>query len=199
MKNRVPTLIAPPGDITQPEATTRGRNAIWRHGLDCLVEEALPHELGLYKGRDVAAALMADFAPRDGAEELLVAQIIAIDVAVLDGFKRARAFQVSPQVRDMELRHAEKLANTSLRLRDAFDRRRAPGPGNVSVNTQVNVAAGGQALVAMQPQLPAGTEAEDPDRGSTERRQPREKSTPAFDDERIKRPPPADEEADSCE
>ncbi len=190
MKNRVKKQIAPPGDITQPEATTRARNATLRHGLDCLVEEALPHEFGLYKGRDVAAALMAEFAPRDGSEELLVAQIVAIDFAVLDGLKRARAFEVSPQVRDMELRHVEKLSNTSLRLRDAFDRRRAPGPGNVSVNTQVNVAAGGQALVAMQPQLPAGTEAEDPDRGSPERRKPREKSPPAFDDERIKRPPP---------
>lgn len=180
-------LIAPTDDVTAPEAATGAKSTALREGIAALVAEAVPHTLGLYHGRDVAMAAMAEFAPRNGAEGLLVAQLVAIEMDVLDALRRAREYGISPEHRDMSIRQADRLSSMGLRLREALARGRGLVPGPVSVNNRVNVEAGGQAVVAIQPPLPNGIGADGAAAQSTEP-QPREKSPPP--DERLKRSPP---------
>ncbi len=83
-------LIAPTDDITAPEAATGAKSTALREGIDALVADAVPHTLGLYNGRDVAMAAMAECSPRDGDEGLLVGLKVAIEMNALDSLKRAR-------------------------------------------------------------------------------------------------------------
>jgi catalase len=62
MMKEIEKLPTRPHEITGSEAATGASDIALREGLACLAEEAVPHQVGHYKGRDVAMAAMAEFA-----------------------------------------------------------------------------------------------------------------------------------------
>ena len=72
------------------------------------------------------AALVAAHDPQDAVETLLANQMALVAVTAADCFGRATIADVSPAVRDGELRHAAKLLNLHQRLLEFYEKRRGP-------------------------------------------------------------------------
>jgi hypothetical protein len=165
------------------------------------VTDALPaspkvHPVDRASLQDAAIAALTELNPRDASEGMLAAQIVSAQFTAMDCLKRASEPTAALHVRDVHLRHAEKLMKVGLQLQEALDRRRGRGSANVTVGNLLTVQAGAQAVVGMQAEVAVGrVEAQaglfDPTRGAHpgETGDASERSVPARSDERIRRSP----------
>ncbi|MBG57942.1 MAG: hypothetical protein CMK46_06600 [Porticoccus sp.] len=97
---------------------------------------------------DWAVQQLADFAPHDAVESMLVQQMIALNRMAMDCSKRALIDGQIPQCRDMNMKHAAKLMATFSKLSMALDKHRGKGQQTIVVkHQQVNVGNGGQAVI----------------------------------------------------
>ena len=74
--------------------------------------------------RDKAISALAAFGPRDIVELNFAAQLVLLSHCGMDCFPRACRVDEKPAVRDMELRHSEKLLDRYERVLEAFEKRR---------------------------------------------------------------------------
>ena len=100
--------------------------------------------------------MIVDLEPRDEAERMLVAQMIATHEAAMECFRRAMLPDQPYQGRDMNLKNAAKLTSLYARQVDALDKHRGKGKQKITVE-HVNVHAGGQAIVGDVNATKAGT------------------------------------------
>ena len=98
--------------------------------------------------QSIAATLaaMAAIAPVDGIEGMLATQMVAAHDAALECLRRAALPNQTPEGRDFNLRHAEKLLLIYARQIEALDKHRGKGQQKITVE-HVTVKAGGQAIV----------------------------------------------------
>lgn len=118
---------------------------------------------------DAMAAIfesIASLAPKDETERMLIAQMISVNEAAMECFARAMLPDQTFAGRDMNLKHAEKLAGIYTRQLEALDKHRGKGKQKITVE-HVNVHAGGQAIVGDVhatnggPTVPSGTSGAD--------------------------------------
>lgn len=102
---------------------------------------------------DAALAALTALEPQDATEGMLGVGIVALQFVAMDCLKQATDPGQSPHIRDMNLRHADRLLKTHLQLQEALDRRRGRGPVSVTAGNVLNVQPGGQAVVSMQAQM----------------------------------------------
>jgi hypothetical protein len=177
------------------KATTGATDADLQSALIHQIYDAIPvppnlHPFERTTLKETAVAALRAIKPRDEIEGMLAVQFVATHYTVMDCFKRVSDAGQSLQIRDMNMRQAERLMTTGLRLMEALDRRCGRGPASVSVGNFLNVQPGGQAVVGMKAELPLGQTAPSPDPSSAARgHHPMEGSAPVAKDERIKRPP----------
>lgn len=95
---------------------------------------------------DAAGARLISIAPRDGIEEMLASQMLALHAAMIDCAQRAMLPGQPGPVRREELRLAERVSRSFSRLVEVMDRRRRGGEQKVKVE-HVHVYPGGQAIV----------------------------------------------------
>jgi hypothetical protein len=141
---------------------------------------------------DAAVAALTALEPQDASEGMQAVQIVATEITAMDCLKRAADPGATLAVRDVNLRHAEKLMMVNLRLQEALDRRRGRGPVSVTAGNVLNVQPGGQAVVSMQAhmgQAEADAGATHPAQGHHpgETGDPGQGRAPVVNDERIKR------------
>lgn len=84
--------------------------------------------------------------PRDSAEAILAALVVAVTNSSMDCLHRAPRCNDSLTARDLNLRHGHKGALVARDLLIALDSRRGQSPKGVTVG-KVNVGSGGQAIV----------------------------------------------------
>lgn len=87
-----------------------------------------------------------DLAPQDGVEGMLCAQMVGTHFAALECLRRAALPEQTPEARDINLRHAQKLMMLYTQQMTALNKHRGKGQQKVTVE-HVNVASGGQAIV----------------------------------------------------
>jgi uncharacterized protein (DUF305 family) len=90
--------------------------------------------------------MLAELAPRDHAERMLINQMIACHEAAMECMQIASTPGKSMEVCDMAWKHAEKLMATYQKQLAALDKHRGKGQQKVTVE-HVHVGAGGQAIV----------------------------------------------------
>jgi hypothetical protein len=95
---------------------------------------------------DEALHTIAELRPREEYERMLIGQLIACHHASIECYRRAMIEGQVFEVRDSNLKHAEKLSATYARLLETLDKHRGKGQQKVTVE-HVHVAAGGQAIV----------------------------------------------------
>ncbi|GAA0762444.1 hypothetical protein [Erythrobacter ramosus] len=100
----------------------------------------------LTKTMSLAMEALRGLKPRDEAEGMLAAQMIASHNAAMDCMHRAMTPGQSIQARDMNLKHAAKMMSLYERQLAALDKRRGAGQQKITVE-HVTVQAGGQAIV----------------------------------------------------
>ena len=132
-----------------------GTSDVVQEGLIRQLQEAMPASttvlpLGRASLGDTAVAAVTALGPRDAIEGMLGIQMVAAEITAMDCLKRASDLGQTLQVRDVNLRHAERLMMIWLRMQEALDRRRGRGPANVNVGNLLNVGPGGQAVVKME-------------------------------------------------
>ncbi|MBW6506723.1 MAG: hypothetical protein K0B00_08250 [Rhodobacteraceae bacterium] len=93
-----------------------------------------------------AIELYESLKPADGLEGMLAVQMVGTHHAALECLRRAAVPNQSFGVRDMSLKHAQKLMVLYAQQVAALDKHRGKGQQQVTVK-YVNVAAGGQAIV----------------------------------------------------
>ncbi len=101
-----------------------------------------------------AVETLEDLAPRDAFERLLVSQMIAVHHATMECFSRAMIKGQSLELRDSNLKHAEKLTARFATQLETLNKHRGKGQQKVTVE-HVNVAAGAQAIVGNVDHRPA--------------------------------------------
>lgn len=101
------------------------------------VDEAMQAMLDAFRG----------IKPRDEAEGVLAAQMLATHNAAMECMRRTMLPGQTFEGRDQNLKHAVKLMSLYERQLAAFDKRRGGGRQKITVE-HVNVHAGGQALSA---------------------------------------------------
>lgn len=109
----------------------------------------LPHYLdAAVKLRAAQAAIdtMANVAPRDELEAMLVAQMIAAHNIAMDCLRRAMLPEQTFEGREQNLKHGAKLMQLYEKQVAALDKRRGQGQQKITVE-HVTVQAGGQAIV----------------------------------------------------
>jgi hypothetical protein len=102
---------------------------------------------------DAAIAALTALEPQDATEGMLGVGIVALQFVAMDCLKQATDPGQLPHIRDMNLRHADRLLKTHLQLQEALDRRRGRGRVSVTAGNVLNVQPGGQAVVSMQAQM----------------------------------------------
>lgn len=95
---------------------------------------------------EAAYAALRGIWPRDEAEGMLAAQMVASHNAAMECMRRAMLPNQSFEGRDQNLNHAVKLMGLYERQMSALDKRRGKGKQKITVE-HVNVHAGGQAIV----------------------------------------------------
>ena len=93
-----------------------------------------------------AISLLQDIKPSGAIESMLATQMVATHHAAMDCFRRAIIRGQTVEGRDQNLKHAEKLLSIYSRQIEVLDKHRGKGQQKMTVE-QVNVAAGGQAMV----------------------------------------------------
>jgi hypothetical protein len=100
----------------------------------------------LRKTMELAMASLQGLKPRDEAEGMLAAQMVASHNAAMDCMRRAALPGQTSQARDMHFKHAAKMMSLYERQLAALDKRRGAGQQKITVE-HVTVQAGGQAIV----------------------------------------------------
>tara|TARA_B100000678_G_scaffold291374_1_gene307946 strand:+ start:1305 stop:1952 length:648 start_codon:yes stop_codon:yes gene_type:complete len=95
---------------------------------------------------ELAYDTLLEMAPRDTAEGMLVSQMIAAHHSAMRCMRCGMAPGQAAEVRDMNLKHAQRLMGLYERQLAALDKRRGRGKQKITVE-HVNVHAGGQAIV----------------------------------------------------
>lgn len=98
------------------------------------------------KAMDLAIEALAELKPRDAAEGMLAAQMIASHEAAMECMRRAMLPNQTFEGRDQNLKHAAKMMSLYERQLAALDKRRGGGRQKITVE-HVTVHAGGQAIV----------------------------------------------------
>jgi hypothetical protein len=98
------------------------------------------------RAMDLAIFTFAELKPRDAAEGMLAAQMIASHEAAMECMRRAMLPNQTFEGRDQNLKHATKLMGLYERQLAALDKHRGKGRQKITVE-HVNVHAGGQAIV----------------------------------------------------
>ena len=93
-----------------------------------------------------AIELYESLKPADGAESMLVAQMVGTHSAALECLRRAAIEEQTFVGRDMALKHAQKLMALYAKQLETLNKHRGKGQQRVTVE-HVNVAPGGQAIV----------------------------------------------------
>lgn len=93
-----------------------------------------------------AIELYESLEPTDGAESMLVAQMVGVHSAALDCMRRVAIDGQTFEGRDQNLKHATKLMTLYAKQLETLSRRRGEGRQKITVE-HVYVAAGGQAIV----------------------------------------------------
>ena len=109
----------------------------------------LPPKEGLERteAKMVAAMdLLENLKPDSAAEMMLAKQMVGIHLAALECMHRAMMPTISPDRRDAELSHAQRLTGMYARQLAALDKHRGKSEQKVTVE-HVHVATGGQAIV----------------------------------------------------
>ena len=107
--------------------------------------ERLPQEVIERKSQAMLDALMS-LKPGDEIEGMVMAQMIAIQEAIMECFRRAWGDKQHPRLQQDYLNQAGKLSRTYTRLLDALNKHRGKGQQKMIVE-HVNIRAGGQAVV----------------------------------------------------
>jgi hypothetical protein len=95
---------------------------------------------------EAVAGALAGFKPRDEAEGMLAAQLVASHNAAMECYRRAMIPEQSLVGRHENLTQANKLSRTYATLLEALNRHRGKGQQKVTVE-HVHVHDGGQAIV----------------------------------------------------
>ncbi len=98
------------------------------------------------KAMEASLEAMAGLAPRDEAEGMLSAQMVACHNSAMECYRRAMLPEQSIQSRRTNLNFAHKLSRTYALHMEALDKHRGKGQQTVRVE-HVTVNAGGQAIV----------------------------------------------------
>jgi hypothetical protein len=150
-KNANAPTIAGPALAQAYAAMTGTRNRNLQAFLLNQVRDALwlPNSLTQEEKRDqmgAAAELLRGIRPQDELEGALCAQMVATHSAAMECFRRAMVPQQTIEVRDLNLKHAQKLQMTFAHQMELLDKRRGRSQQKVIVE-HVYVEAGGQAIV----------------------------------------------------
>jgi hypothetical protein len=119
------------------------------------------------KAMQLAVDALMELKPRDAAEGMLAAQMIASHEAAMECMRRAMLPNQTFHGRDQNLKHAAKMMSLYERQLAALDKRRGGGRQKITVE-HVTVEAGGQAVVgdvyadALSPPSPAAQREQQP-------------------------------------
>ncbi|MCB5173582.1 hypothetical protein [Microvirga lenta] len=128
-----------------------------RQIIDALPASQKRHPADQASLADAALAALTELQPKDSSDGLLGAGIVTAHFAAMDCLKQAMDVGQLPHVRDMNLRHAERLLRNYLQLQEAYDRRRGRGLAHVTAGNFLTVQPGGQAVVRMDAQVGQAT------------------------------------------
>ena len=112
-----------------------------------LATASCPHTTSRLVGQVAAEDALAGIGPRDAAEGMLAAQMVAVHEAALECLRRAMLDGQSLEGRQANLGQAGKLTRSYAVLLEALDRHRGKGQPQVVRVERVTVEAGGQAIV----------------------------------------------------
>jgi hypothetical protein len=112
-----------------------------------LATASCPHTTSRLVGQVAAEDALAGIGPRDAAEEMLAAQMVAVHEAAMECLRRAMLDGQSLEGRQANLGQAGKLTRSYAVLLEALDRHRGKGQPQVVRVERVTVEAGGQAVV----------------------------------------------------
>lgn len=104
------------------------------------------HAADNMEGLQALLISLRDLKPSDEVERMLVAQMIGVHEAMMECLRRAQLPDQTIAGRDMNLKHAAKLAQVYGRHVEVLDRHRGKGQQRITVE-HVTVEAGGQAIV----------------------------------------------------
>ena len=112
-----------------------------------LATASCPHTTSRLVGQVAAEDALAGIEPRDAAEGMLAAQMVAVHEAALECLRRAMLDGQSFEGRQANLGQAGKLTRSYAVLLEALDRHRGKGQPQVVRVERVTVEAGGRAIV----------------------------------------------------
>lgn len=93
-----------------------------------------------------ATQALIDMAPKDEIERMLATQMIGTHEAATECLRRAMVEGLGIQVRDVNLKHGEKLMAVYAKQVETLNKHRGKGQQNITVK-RFNVESGGQAVV----------------------------------------------------
>ena len=129
-----------------------------------LATASCPHTTSRLVGEIAAEDALAGIGPRDAAEGMLAAQMVAVHEAALECLRRAMLDGQTFEGRQANLGQANKLVRSYAALLEALDRHRGAGRPQVVRVERVTVNAGGQAVVGTVTQGGGGSGAESDER-----------------------------------
>lgn len=100
----------------------------------------------LQKRINAALASLEELGPRDEAEGMLAAQMVATHAAAMECLARAATPGIAPDVRARELKNALKFMMLYARQMETLDKHRGRGQQNVNVES-LHIEPGAQAIV----------------------------------------------------
>jgi len=112
-----------------------------------LATASCPHTTSRLVGQVAAEDALAGIGPRDAAEGMLAAQMVAVHEAAMECLRRAMLDGQSLEGRQANLGQAGKLTRSYAVLLEALDRHRGKGQPQVVRVERVTVEAGGRAIV----------------------------------------------------
>jgi hypothetical protein len=131
-------------------------NQAWRSAATATSAD----ELSRLAGQAAAEETLAGIGPRDAAEGLLAAQMVATHEAAMECFRRANLDGQTFEGRQANLGQANKLVRSYAALLEVLDRHRGKGQPQVVRVERVTVEAGGQAIVGAVTRGEGGVEQE---------------------------------------
>ncbi len=149
-KNRSEPLALPMSPAVLKEATGTDKQHLQQHLIDQTYRSLWITEghTEFEKSGQIASSisLLQGIKPADEIEGMLATQMVATHNATMDCFRRAMIEGQILAGREQNLKHAEKLLSIYSRQIEVLDKHRGKGQQKMTVE-QVNVAAGGQAMV----------------------------------------------------
>ena len=147
VRGRLPPEQLLPYDEMTCFATARGVELVKLDRITGLLWIPPKQDFAKTEAQMVAAVdLLNSLKPDSGAEMMLAEQMVGIHLAAIECLRRAMMQTISPDRRDAELSHAQRLTGVYARQLAALDKHRGKSEQKVTVE-HVHVAAGGQAIV----------------------------------------------------